>query len=114
MAVMTFDQYQSLARRTQDKTLTNRDQLEHALWGLSSEVGEICGIYQKLHQHHPVDEKAVADEMGDVLWFLAELADYLGISLDSVAEHNICKLLKRYPEGFSGERSVNREEYQNA
>ena len=108
---MRFNEYQVLARRTQNHELSNADRLNHALRGLASEAGEINGIYQKALQGHPVDKYEVADEMGDVLWFLAELADCLCVHLGSVAEHNVSKLLKRYPDGFDADRSVNREEY---
>ena len=49
---MTFKDYQRQARRTQNPNLSPKEQLEHALWGLSAEVGEICGIHQKKHQGH--------------------------------------------------------------
>ena len=52
-------------------------------------------------------------ELGDALWFLAEIATAMGVTLDEIAAMNISKLMKRYPDGFSEERSVNREEYQN-
>lgn len=108
---MRFDEYQVFARRTQNHELTGDERIQHALCGLSSEVGEIASIYQKRFQGHPVDEATVADEMGDVLWFLSELADCLCVHLGSVAQHNVSKLLKRYPDGFDSDRSVNREEY---
>ena len=111
---MRFNEYQVLARRTQNHEATGEERLNHALRGLASEVGEINGIYQKALQGHSVDEHEVAAEMGDVLWFLSELADCLCLHLGSVAEGNIAKLLKRYPDGFEADRSVNREEYSNA
>ena len=50
------------------------------------------------------------EELGDVLWYCAELACGLGVTLEEVAMKNIGKLRRRYPEGFSAERSINREE----
>ena len=111
---MRFDEYQVLARRTQNHELSNDERLNHALRGLAAEAGEVNGIYQKVLQGHPADERKVVKEMGDVLWFLSELADCLCVHLGSVAEGNIAKLLKRYPDGFEADRSVNREEYSNA
>lgn len=107
---MTFRLYQEQARRTQNPDLSPRDQLEHALWGLTSEVGEVCGIYQKTHQGHPLNAVALRKEIGDILWFVAELCDANGWDMGFVAEDNIAKLMKRYPNGFSAEKSVNREE----
>lgn len=106
---MTLNEYQTLARRTQNPDLTPREQLEHALWGLSSEVGEVCSLHQKTHQGHPMDANALRKEIGDVLWMLAELCDVYGFTMEGVAEENIAKLRKRYPDGFDAEHSVHRE-----
>lgn len=106
---MQMNEYQSLARRTQNPDLTPREQLEHALWGLSSEVGEVCSLHQKTHQGHPMDANALRKEIGDVLWMLAELCDVYGFTMEGVAEENIAKLRKRYPDGFDAEHSVHRE-----
>lgn len=107
---MTLNEYQDLARRTQNPALDEKERLTHALLGLASECGEILGIYQKVFQGHEVDEDKVIDEMGDLMWFLAELADCLKVELDFVGKHNIAKLLKRYPgTGFSAERSLHRD-----
>lgn len=106
---MTLNEYQALARRTQNPALSPREQLEHALWGLSSEVGEVRSLHQKTHQGHAMDANALRKEIGDVLWMLAELCDVYGFTLEGVAEENIAKLRKRYPEGFAAERSVHRE-----
>lgn len=105
---MDFDTYQRLARRTQNGDLDTLQRLHHALHGLSSEVGEIHAIYQKQYQGHSVKPEDVADELGDVMWFCAELCDVLEIHLTDVASHNIDKLRARYPDGFSEERSLHR------
>ena len=107
---MTLNEYQDLARRTQNPELNDHERLLHALFGLASECGEILGIYQKAFQGHEIDEDNVIDEMGDMLWFMAELADCLNRELTYVGNHNIAKLLKRYPDaGFSVERSLHRD-----
>lgn len=107
---MTFADYQTLARRTQNKELAKSEKREHALMGLMSEVGEIASIYQKRHQGHSVVTSEVALELGDLLWFVSELCDVLGYDMETVAKWNIDKLRRRYPEGFDAERSLNREE----
>lgn len=106
---MIFTEYQALARRTQNRRLTPDEKLRHALCGLPAEVGEICGHFQKVYQGHPLIVEKVAEEMGDALWFLGELADFLGLSLDDIARENIEKLKKRYPSGFDEEASLHRE-----
>lgn len=108
---MNLKEYQALARRTQNSELNWEEKERHALFGMASEVGEIHAIYQKVYQGHEMDCMKVVDEMGDLMWFVAELADTIGVSLDDVADHNIAKLKKRYPQGFDVEHSVHREEY---
>lgn len=107
---MTLNEYQKLAARTINKDLTVRETELHALHGLTSEVGEIHAIYQKVYQGHPFDISHVMSEAGDLLWFLAELVTCYGYDLEDIAKHNIDKLRKRYPNRFEAERSLNREE----
>lgn len=102
--------YQELARRTQNRDLTPRERLEHALWGLSAEVGEVCSLHQKTHQGHPLNGTELRKEVGDIMWFVAELCDVYGYDMGAVAEENIAKLRRRYPVGFSVDKSVHREE----
>ena len=107
---MTFREYQIGARRTQNPDLTPRERVEHALWGLSAEVGEVCGLWQKTHQGHSMDFAALRKEIGDCLWMLGELCDACDFDMGAVAEENIAKLKRRYPDGFAAERSVDRRE----
>jgi NTP pyrophosphatase (non-canonical NTP hydrolase) len=81
--------------------------------GLSGEAGE-CADHVKKHlfQGHELDRAHLAEEIGDVLWYCAELASGIGRSLDEIAEMNIAKLRKRYPDGFDSDRSVHRDEYE--
>lgn len=82
-----------------------------AALGLSGEVGEFNDMIKKWVYHGtPIDEEHIKKELGDVLWYVAMMADAFGWSLDDIGGMNIDKLLKRYPQGFSEERSNNRGE----
>lgn len=107
---MTFRDYQDQARRTQNPELSPRDLLEHAIWGLCAEVGEVAGLHQKTHQGHALDAVALRKELGDCMWFIAEVCDAYGFDMGFIAEQNIAKLRKRYPEGFRAEQSLHRAE----
>ena len=50
----------------------------------------------------------MAEEGGDLLWYIAELASGLGITLEELAQRNVDKLKGRYPDGFDPERSIHR------
>lgn len=108
---MNMNEYQRLAGRTINTGLSNGEMELHALHGMAGEVGEIHSLYQKVYQGHAMFSGDLIKEMGDLLWFIAELATAHGLSLDDIANQNIEKLKKRYPEGFDTDRSVNREAY---
>lgn len=105
---MTFENYQELAGRTINTGLKWDEKRLHALFGMGSELGEIYSILQHSYQGHAVDDKELKKELGDLLWFIAELATVHGWTLSDIARGNIKKLKKRYPEGFDTERSEKR------
>lgn len=107
---MTFDEYQALAQRTSPP---KHSRIVNGALGLSGEAGE-CADHVKKHlfQHHNLDCAHLAEEIGDVLWYCAELAAGINRSLDEIAEQNIAKLRERYPDGFDPERSIHRPEYE--
>jgi NTP pyrophosphatase (non-canonical NTP hydrolase) len=107
---MTLSEYQEKAARTINPTLTDETMLRHALFGLTAEVGEITGLFQKQLQGHPLLLEHLEKEIGDVLWMAAELCTSFDLDMGEVAEANIEKLKKRYPEGFTSENSINRTE----
>lgn len=107
---MTANEYQRLAARTIDKKMDNESVMYHALHGMVGEIGEIHSIFQKVYQGHDMDDEHLKKECGDLLWFIAEFCTAREWTLESVMEMNIEKLKKRYPEGFSAERSLHRQE----
>lgn len=107
---MTFEKYQKEASRTINYKLSGDHVELHALHCLSSEVGEVHSIYQKIYQGHPFSEEHVKKEIGDCLWALAELCTVNSWNLGEIAEMNIAKLRARYPDGFDVEHSLHRKE----
>ena len=108
---MTINEYQKLAMVTKNPELSDRELLINSVMGLCGESGEVIDLVKKHVSHgHPLNREKLIDELGDVAWYLAECATVLDVTLEEVLERNIEKLKKRYPEGFSTERSINREE----
>lgn len=106
---LTVNEYQQLAMTTLNPALSKKDILINGVMGLCGESGEAIDIVKKhLAQGHELDREALAKELGDIAWYLAETAYALEIPLEQILRANIDKLKKRYPEGFSSERSVNR------
>ena len=108
---MTANEYQRLAMKTLNTELDKKDVLINGVMGLCGESGEAIDIVKKwLAQGHALDRDRLAKELGDIAWYLAETAWALDIPLEQILRGNIEKLAKRYPEGFSAERSLSREE----
>lgn len=107
---MTINEYQKLAMTTLNPELDKKDVLINGVMGLCGESGEVIDIVKKhLAQGHELDKEKIVKELGDVAWYMAEIATVLDVQLEDVFVQNIEKLKKRYPEGFSVEKSINRE-----
>ena len=107
----TINEYQSLALRTLNPALSEKDVLINGVMGLCGESGEAIDLVKKhLAQGHPLDREALARELGDVAWYLAETAHAIGYDLETVLSMNIEKLCARYPGGFDTAASLNRED----
>jgi NTP pyrophosphatase (non-canonical NTP hydrolase) len=115
---MKAQEYQNLAARTLiDKPDAQYSDEEIMLvWNalkLAGEAGEIANYVGKgVFHRHGIDTDKMIDELGDVLWYVAAICTKLGVSLDEVMEHNIGKLMRRYPSGYSSEASKTRIEDQ--
>lgn len=81
-----------------------------AAMGLTGESGELVDYLKKWVGHgHKLDVENVEKELGDVLWYVAELCNALGLDMDEIAQKNVEKLKARYPDGFSQAASINRK-----
>lgn len=108
---MNLNDYQRLAMTTLNPSLDKKDVLINGVMGLCGEAGEAIDIVKKhLAQGHVLDREALIKELGDVAWYLAETALALDVPLEEVCQRNIDKLRARYPEGFSAEKSVHRQD----
>lgn len=108
---MNGNEYQKLAMRTLNPSLNKKEVMINAVMGLCGESGEVSDIVKKhLFQGHELDVEKIKKELGDVLWYIAEMCEALDLELDKVMEANIEKLSKRFKEGFTVEESINRKE----
>lgn len=108
---MNPNKYQELAQRTSNRQLTQVEHLINGALGLCGEAGEVADSIKKAYmQGHGIDRAHIAEELGDLCWYIAETAVAIGYDLESIMNMNIEKLRRRYPDGFSAERSIHREE----
>lgn len=109
---MELGDYQQAALRTaRDKDAP--DEFMHLVLGLVGEAGEVAEKVKKLVRDRNSDleqlhHNDMAAELGDVMWYLAVLANFLGYSLDDVAQRNIDKLADRQRRAVLGGSGDNR------
>jgi len=96
---MTFAEYQLKSRQT--AIYPDRDNnLTYTILGLVGEAGEVAEKLKKIirdqdYQINEENRQAIADELGDVLWYLAQNASELKIDLEEIANRNLEKLFSR-------------------
>lgn len=112
---MSPDEYQEAAIRSESDSPGLFERMEivnrevHACMGIQTEAGELCDVYKKyLFYNKPIDRTNVIEEMGDLLWYMALLADSVGTSLEECMIRNIAKLRARYPEKFTEKKAQER------
>jgi NTP pyrophosphatase (non-canonical NTP hydrolase) len=89
--MMDFNEYQAVTRQT---AIYNTWQ--YPFLGLASEAGEVCDKAKKyLRDGGMFPQNGIVKELGDVLWYIARIADDMGVSLEEVATVNIDKLQNR-------------------
>lgn len=95
---LTLDGFQKLARTTAN--YPKQFALTYCTLALAGEAGEISNKVKKIYRDDNgvlTDERreAIIDELGDVFWYVAAMADSLDINLDEVAKRNLEKLRRR-------------------
>ena len=109
---MNFTDYQTKSRKTAKYPDIGHPVIYPTL-GLANEAGEVAGKIKKIFRDkagviNGEDREALKSELGDVLWYLAQVCTELNLSLDDVAEHNIEKLYSRLERGRIGGDGDNR------
>jgi NTP pyrophosphatase (non-canonical NTP hydrolase) len=107
-AHIDFQIYQHRAMRTA-KPMEPSDDLMHAALGLAGEAGEFADAVKKhLVYGQPLDKANAIEEIGDIMWFCALACSALSIDMGRVAQMNIDKLKRRYPEKYADDLAVAR------
>lgn len=103
MDVSAFNTYQRESRKTWHLIHTDHA-IVYPTLGLANEAGEVAGKVKKLFRDKegvisPEDREALKQELGDVLWYLAQICTELDLTLEEVAEANLVKLFSRKARG---------------
>ena len=103
---MNFNDYQEKSRKTAKYPPIGHPVIYPVL-GLTNEAGEVAGKIKKIFRDKsgiiaPTDRTALEAELGDVLWYLAQVCTELELSLEQVAVHNLDKLSSRLERNMIG------------
>jgi NTP pyrophosphatase (non-canonical NTP hydrolase) len=99
---LEFSEYQHFSRRTAE--YPREAWLSYPALGLAGEAGEVAEHAKKAIRDdggvvNPERRSAMAKELGDVLWYVTQLASELGLEMDEIARENLEKLFSRQRRG---------------
>ncbi|WP_277928584.1 nucleoside triphosphate pyrophosphohydrolase family protein [Bacillus cereus group sp. BfR-BA-01380] len=118
--VCQLNEYQESTLRTWNTKNDFDRRISNAALGITGEAGEVADIVKKAIYHGhgfdpahcPGEEYGnthnLALELGDIMYYVSIMAYEMGYTLQDIAEMNIAKLAKRYPNGFSKKASIER------
>lgn len=102
---MTFKEYED--------SLATFDKSPGTLWyyalGLTGEAGEAAEKIKKYYRDGVLDDRGLAKELGDLLWYLTRIGTLIGVDLESIAKGNVEKLTARYSTNTIHGAGDNRE-----
>lgn len=106
MQTPDFETYQRESRKTWSVIPVDHP-IVYPTLGLANEAGEVAGKIKKIFRDKAgvigeADREALGAELGDVLWYLAQICTELDLSLDDVAQGNLGKLASRQERGVIG------------
>ena len=77
--------------------------------GMQTEAAEIADVYKKtIAYKKPLDFVNIKEEIGDIMWYIANLCNMNGWDLREILDGNIAKLEARYPDKFTTDKAINR------
>lgn len=108
---MDIKTFQEASKRTFNTNLTYNEKLCNCVAGMFGEGGEVADIIKKhLFQGHSFDRNHIAEEIGDLMFYIVNLATVLNMDMEDILDSNVDKLKKRFPDGFSTRKSIERED----
>lgn len=107
---MNLEYYKKKALRTLSTCETPLLDDFHMVSGMVTEAAEIMDVYKKhIAYGKPLDLVNIKEEIGDLMWYIANMCNLHDWSLEDILGTNIEKLKSRYPEKFTNENAINRD-----
>lgn len=108
---MQIEEYQLQCVRTMNNELDYGQKVDNMVYGMIGELGEVVDLLKKAkYQGHEISRTKLAYEIGDLLWYVVNLATLHELDIRLILQMNHSKLLMRYPIEFDADLSRNRGE----
>lgn len=123
MTNIFHERYCDFVQRLFAKRVAGSDGIMHGAIGAAGEAGEIVAAVLLNEAHavkalddakkhwvydKPLNKMKLIEEMGDQCFYLVALCNLLGVTLADVIEHNMDKLNRRYPQGYTDQAAIDR------
>lgn len=113
MSTIIYSRYPKFVADRTKKMPTTVQDLVHMTMGISGEAGELLDAVKKHYIYNkPLDIDNVVEELGDILFYIQGMLNFLGLpgceDLEDVILRNVEKLERRYPVGYSDAAAIAR------
>jgi NTP pyrophosphatase (non-canonical NTP hydrolase) len=100
--IMESSQYQSESNRTAPSRMTKPNKLTMFTIGLFKSVGKLAHLSLDCPLEEP---KKMEEELGDIIWYVTNIASLYSLNLDTIMDKNLEKLWKKYPSGYEKKKT---------
>ena len=110
----SFSLYQENSFKAIQSHENEKDAITHWCLGLTEEAGEVAGAIKHMYYcDEEFDIGKIAEELGDVLWYVSAICNQLEISLEIVAKMNLAKLKHRYQGKSEFDAELNKHRHES-
>lgn len=88
---------------------SHKNDLMHMAVGICGEAGELADAIKKHWVYgRELDSTNVIEELGDLLFYIQGMANFMGVDIEVIRQFNVNKLAKRYPTGYTDAAAIAR------
>jgi NTP pyrophosphatase (non-canonical NTP hydrolase) len=106
---MMNEEFENHVGRLFVKPADTTGRMVHAAMGIAGEAGEVVDAVKKTWIYgKELDRENVLEECGDLLFYISALLAETGFTIEDAMAHNMEKLAKRYPIGYTDKAAIER------
>lgn len=106
---MTINEYQKFCQTTALPAKNKSIEIMTYGLGVAGEAGDLAGCIKKTYAHKDDQMIGIKENLGDTMWYIAQIASFYGWKMDDILKMNVDKLKKRYEEGVTFKAAAKRK-----